>query len=226
MCGRYSILRSRREHEKFFQAVMEDGFEILERYNAAPRQKLPVVITENGNRQIISMQWGHTPSWAKDTAHETRINTRSETLMRADHKNIITNHRCIIPASGFYEWDKSTQARTPYYFYAKQNDFLSFAGIWEHNQLPSGELIKTFTIITTKADDTISRVHNRMPLMLNKILVDIWLDPKTNHERLYTLLRPRNSHLSSHPVSNTVNNPRIDNPSCILEEQPKQPCLL
>ena len=226
MCGRYSILRSRREHEKFFQAVMKEGSEIFERYNAAPRQKLPAVVIDNGIRQIIPIQWGHISTWAKDTAHEVRINTRSETLMQPDYKTILLKNRCIIPASGFYEWDKSSQARTPYYFYSRQEDFLSFAGIWEYSQLPGGELVRTFTIITTQADDKVSLIHSRMPVILNHMAVDTWLDPKTDINQLTVLLKPCSSQLISHPVGHTVNNPRIDNPSCIVEEQPRQPCLL
>lgn len=226
MCGRYSILRSRREHEKFFNAVISEGMGFFQKYNAAPGLKLPVVLQTNSSREITLMQWGHVPGWAKDTRQKPKINTRSETLMQPDHQNILQNNRCIIPASGFYEWDSKTQGRTPYYFYSSQEDFLSLAGIWEFVQHPTGEVIRSFTIVTVQADDTVGKIHNRMPVILNREQVEPWLDPLTDITILSSLVKPGNRHLSSHPVDDAMNNPRFDDPACIVETQPRQPCML
>ena len=227
MCGRYSILRSRREHEQFFKAIAQEGFSLMERYNAAPRQFLPVVVDGKGNRKRIPMQWGYIPTSIKDTAHETRINTRTETLkLNPAYLDLLHHNRCIIPASGFYEWDKSQKVRTPYYFYSKQADFLSFAGIWQSRSLPDGRKFKAFTIITTEADPEISRIHNRMPLILSHEEVDVWLDPATAETALHDLMQQTPLPLQYYPVSTAVNNPKNDSPYCIVEEQPKQPCLL
>ncbi len=150
------------------------------------------------------------------------INARAETLAeKPSFKNAFRSHRCIIPASGFYEWQKKgTGAKQPFYFYLKDKEVFGFAGLWEEwLDRETGELVETCTIITTEANKVLEPVHDRMPVILKAKDYDQWLDAQeTKTERLQSLLAPYPAkEMASHAVSRAVNIPATDSPELIEE---------
>jgi putative SOS response-associated peptidase YedK len=120
--------------------------------------------------------------------------------------------RCIIPADGFYEWQKTQDRKQPYYFSMRDEQPFGFAGLWDRWKSPEGELLETCTILTTEANDTVKNVHDRMPVILHRTDYDLWLDDDPRKlSFLKELLRPYPSEeIISYPVSTLVNNVRVD----------------
>ena len=195
------------------------------RYNIAPTQLVPVVRDESTERIISNLKWGLIPSWAKDAGIGNRmINARAETLAeKPSFREAFAKRRCLIPSSGFYEWQKTASgAKQPFYFYLKDKDVFGFAGLWEEwIDKDSGELLETFTIITTAANAVLKPVHDRMPVIIKAENYDEWLDPKIKDaERLEKLLKPYPAaEMDSHTVSRAVNSPTADSPELILNSK-------
>ena len=227
MCGRYSSLRSRKEHENYFAAIADKELSFTQRYNAAPSQQLPVVIGQSKDHRIISMQWGYLPVLTKTISSQLRINTRLETLTAnptGDEFSI--SHRCIVSATGFYEWEKRGGEKTPYYFFSQEEAFLCFAGVWRNVITADQRKTNAFTIVTTQANTQVAAVHSRMPLILDSAGVRNWLNDVSLDPAPFDQLQGQSVALHSHPVSSAVNNPYHNDPSCIREVQLRQPCLL
>ncbi len=220
MCGRYglSIDDAKKVYERF--EIENKLYELKPRYNIAPAQMNPVVTTNSPNH-IRLMFWGLIPHWAKDRkfAYKT-INARSEGIdEKPTYKKPFQLQRCLIPASGFYEWTKMKPA-TPYYFELKDISLFAFAGLYDVWKDPvDNQDVYSYTIITTQANDVVSPVHHRMPVILQKEDEDFWLNPDVvEPERLLPLLKPYPSErMISHPVSTRMNNPMIDDESLINE---------
>ena len=181
------------------------------RYNIAPMQIVPVVRDAASDRQISTFKWGLVPSWSKNAEIGNRmINARAETITeKPSFREAFRNRRCIIPASGFYEWQKTEKgAKQPFYFYLKEREVFGFAGLWEEwIDKESGELLETCTIITTEANEVLKPVHDRMPVILKPEDYDQWLDLKEkNTDKLQKLLVPYIAkEMDLHPVSRSVN---------------------
>jgi putative SOS response-associated peptidase YedK len=191
------------------------------RFNIAPAQMIDVVFEPESERILSQLKWGLVPSWAKDAqTSKGLINARAETLAeKPSFREAFKSRRCIIPASGFYEWQKrTTGAKQPFYFYLKEKDVFGFAGLWESwIDRTTGEELETATIITTEANDVLKSVHDRMPVILRKDSYDEWLDVKgKNTDRLQKLLVPYSAkEMSSHAVSRSVNIPDTNSPELI-----------
>ena len=221
MCGRFTNKAKPEQIKKEFKVgrINPTIFEL--RYNIAPTQLIPAVLESDGERIIDELRWGLIPSWAKDESIGNKlINARAETLAeKPSFRNAFRSHRCIIPASGFYEWaKKGTGAKQPYYFYLKDKDVFGFAGLYEEwTNKETGELLETCTIITTEANEVLEPVHDRMPVILKAENYDQWLDPKeTDTGRLEKLLVPYPAEeMASHAVSRAINNPSVDSPELI-----------
>ena len=160
------------------------------------------------------MQWGLIPHWAKDqkTAYKM-INARVETLtQRPAFRGLLSHNRCLVPASGFYEWQGAGRDKTPYYIHPEGQPYVAFAGLYDVWINPRGEELFTFTIITTEADPFMARLHNRMPVVLERELEDAWLDPEvtSTSEVLGLLERSAGVPLDAYPVSRMVNKPSVD----------------
>jgi putative SOS response-associated peptidase YedK len=169
---------------------------------------------------LTQLKWGLVPSWAKDTkVGDGMINARAETVsIKPSFKDAFRKRRCIIPASGFYEWKKVRDGKQPYYFYLNDKDVFGFAGLHEEwiDKL-SGEVLETCTIITTTANEVLRPVHDRMPVILHSEDYDEWLNEKVNSiNSLQDLLKPYPAQeMSSHPVSKSVNVPDANSPELI-----------
>jgi putative SOS response-associated peptidase YedK len=186
MCGRYRLSRRKQILEEHFDTAPWDD-DWSPRYNIAPTQPIPV-IRQNPKepvRQISTMRWGLIPHWAKEASGAARmINARSETAHTlAAFRDALKSRRCLIPADGFYEWAKTPKGKQPYCFQVGNGELLAFAGLWERWRDPSGNWVKTCSILTTTPNAVTSVVHDRMPVILHPDAYDLWLDLPTESRR-------------------------------------------
>jgi len=221
MCGRFTNNAKPQQIEKEFNVKVSNEKLFKPRYNIAPTQTIAAVLESDGERIIDALRWGLIPSWAKDESIGNKlINARAETLVeKPSFKNAFRSHRCIIPASGFYEWQKKgTGAKQPFYFHLKDKDVFGFAGLYEQwLDKESGEQIETCTIITTEANRVLEPVHERMPVILKSENYEQWLDAKEKDtDKLQKLLSPYPaSEMVAYQVSKSVNIPSNDSPELI-----------
>lgn len=224
MCGRYTLKEKEENLAKWFEAVFKEVENLEPNYNIAPSQRMPVVRqSEGGDRVIERYSWGLLPFWAKEkNAGYSLINARAETLdSKRSFKPYFQNQRCLIPASGFYEWKGPKGNKTPYYIYPTHEPVFAFAGLYSLWSSPDGETVPTYTIVTTGANSKMTDLHNRMPAMLLKEEWDSWLDPSNQHtDALKDMLDPYpDDALDYHPVSKEVNNVRNNNPRLIEPDE-------
>lgn len=221
MCGRFTQKAKLNEIENEFKISISQDTLFKPRYNIAPTQIIPAVLEQDGERIINGLKWGLILHWSKDDSFASKlINARAETLAeKPSFRDAFKKHRCIIPASGFYEWNKkSSGAKQPFYFYLKDKAVFGFAGLWEEwLDKESGEQIETCTIITTEANKVLEPVHDRMPVILKPKDYDEWLDEKqSDTDKLQKLLAPFPAkEMASHAVSRAVNTPSSDSPELI-----------
>ena len=225
MCGRFTNAAKPENYKKEFKVgrLNPDIHKI--RYNIAPTQMIEAVRAEEEDAPVLDLlKWGLVPSWSKDTSFASNtINARAETLSeKPSFRDAFKKRRCIIPASGFYEWQKKglggRGAKQPFYFYLKEKDVFGFAGLWEEwLDKDSGELLETCTIITTAANAVLEPIHERMPVILKPEDYEQWLDPQENNtDRLQKLLIPYPAdEMSSYPVGKGINYGNIDSPDLI-----------
>lgn len=222
MCGRFVSKTEKKEIEKEFNVEIADGNLTAPRYNIAPTQVIAAIAEIENERELASFKWGLIPHWAKDDSIGSKlINARAETLReKPSFREAFAHRRCIIPASGFFEWQKQTKgAKQPFYFYLKDKDVFGFAGLWEEwLDKQTGELTETCTIITTEANEVLKPVHDRMPVILKSNDYDFWLDEKVKDTgKLQNLLVPYSAkEMDSHAVSRSVNIPAADSEELIL----------
>ncbi len=221
MCGRFTQTAKPKEIEKEFAVKIAPDVLFKPRYNIAPTQIIPAVLESDGERIIEGLRWGLIPSWAKDESIGNKlINARAETLAeKPSFKNAFRSHRCIIPASGFYEWQKTAKgAKQPFYFHLKDKGVFGFAGLYEQwLDRETGEQIETCTIITTEANKVLEPIHDRMPVILKPESYEQWLDAKEKDiNKLQKLLAPyAAAEMDSYKVSKSVNIPDNDSPELI-----------
>jgi len=226
MCGRYVNKLGEAQYSLFeINDIRLPKFPPRPRYNVAPTTKIPVVISEDaGRRALVEMRWGLRPSWAKpDQKLPPMINARSETVATlASFRRAFAVRRCIVPASGYYEW-RAGKVKQPFYFEPRDEQPIAFAALWEHN-VDAGDTVCT---ITTTPNAEASAIHDRMPVILAPASWARWLtpDPLSDDERL-ELLRPApDGFLKLHPVDRAVGKVGNDTPELITplsEETPLQ----
>jgi len=188
------------------------------RYNVAPGQTVAAVrAAASGERELVPLKWGLVPHWAKDVAigHKL-INARSETAAeKPSFREALKRRRCILPASGFYEWQAQGRQKQPFYIHRADGAPLSLAGLWECWHTPEGAPLESCSILTTAANRSIAPLHERMPVLLGPDDFGLWLDRDTHDPGLLTsLLRPApDDWLSCYPVSTAVNRVGNDSPA-------------
>lgn len=211
MCGRFVSVAKKKEIEKEFKVEIADGNLTAPRYNIAPTQMIAAIAEIENAREFASFKWGLIPHWAKDESIGNKlINARAETLTeKPSFREAFRSRRCIIPASGFFEWQKQSKgAKQPFYFYLKDKEVFGFAGLWEEwLDKQTGELTESCTIITTTANEMLKPVHDRMPVILRSDCYEQWLDQKEkNTDKLQKMLAPYPAEkMSVHTVSRAVN---------------------
>jgi len=219
MCGRYRLSRRKQLVEEYFDSAPWDD-DWNPRYNIAPTQPVPVIRQHPKEpvRQISTMRWGLVPSWAKDTSGAARmINARSETAAtKPAFRDPLKFRRCLIPADGFYEWKRSGTSKQPFCFEVGDGGLFAFAGLWERWRDPSGQWVKSCSILTTSPNAVTSAIHDRMPVILNPDSYDLWLDPGMRDGMVASeLLKPCDARLMRcYPVSSRVNHVTNDDEEC------------
>ena len=219
MCGRFVLVAPGRMIAERFQLGKQP--ELQPRYNIAPSQTIAAIRLDpdSGDRRLSLLRWGLIPFWAKDIKIGYKmINARGETVpSKPAFRAAFKQRRCLIPASGFYEWKREKRKKQPFYFQVKDGPVFAFAGLWEHWESPEGEAVESCTIITTEANSLLEPVHDRMPVILRERDYELWLDPATKTSATLTsFLRPFPAEeMTAHPVSTLVNSPTNDVAECI-----------
>ena len=229
MCGRFTLTRKNLEElGATLDAEVRDEYRKLyrPRYNIAPTDQHWILRTKFEQRQLLPANWGLVNSWQTDAKGAFKqINARSETAAtRSAFRDAFERRRCVVPADGFFEWTGAKDARKPIWFHPPDGDLLLFAGLQESWRKPdTDEWTRTFTILTTEANETVAALHNRMPVILPRDRVDEWLFiPAQEDERaryaksVHSLLVPAaNGVLMATEVSTRVNAVANDDPSCL-----------
>jgi len=215
MCGRFTLDIDERFYPRFkLDRVILD---FPANYNIAPGQSTPIIIKED-NRDIKLMNWGFLPPWGKDVTDKFRpINAKVETIdQKNTFRSALVKQRCIVPANGFYEWEKTDNGKQPWYFHPKHNDYFAFAGIfsiWKgHGE---DDPFYSYTILTRQANALVNRVHERMPLILNPIQEEIWLSEGNISEALEIVRQEQDIDIELHKVASLVNSPQNNFPDLI-----------
>jgi len=219
MCGRFAFYSPSEATAALFGV---DGSMVVEpRYNIAPTQPIVVVREGDKGRELAPMRWGLLPSWVKDRPDfPLLINARAEGIaQKPSFRAAFKRRRCLVPASGFYEWQASgAKTKQPYWIAPQSGGLIAFAGLWETWIGADGGEIDTAAIVTRQANAALQPIHHRMPVILNPDAYDDWLDPdQQDVVRLATLLVSYPAEeMVANPVSRLVNNARFDDPRCVV----------
>jgi putative SOS response-associated peptidase YedK len=226
MCGRFTLALSPEAiasllelNRSLEEELGSDG--LKPRFNIAPGQDIlaATVSDEIQERELRRLRWGLVPSWAKDPAVGNRmINARSESVAtKPAFREAFSVRRCLIPADGFFEWQKIGHNKQPWHFKVKSTAGFAMAGLWELWRPPEGPDLATCTILTTSANALVGRIHERMPVILDPDSHFDWLDPRrTDPGSLQKFLKPLDpDEMTADPVDPRVNSPSFDEPACI-----------
>ena len=182
VCGRFNSIASGKDFAAIYKAEFV-GQELQINHNVAPTTLVFVLRQTDAKRVVDAMTWGLVPGWSKDkTRAASMINARSETLSeKPSFRNLLSKYRCVIPIQGFYEWqvlpsDVGKPRKQAHYISRLDNDVMTLAGLWTTWKQPDHTLLQTCTIITTEANNKLAEVHHRMPVILERDAVEIWLD--------------------------------------------------
>ena len=215
MCGRFDCHSPISDIARTFGAFQTD-VQYEPNYNIAPSQQV-LIINNMGNKQLLSCRWGFVPSWAKDlSAGNKMINARAETVAsKSAFRSAFMNHRCIVIADGFYEWLREGKKKVPVYIRLKSGKPFGLAGLYNAWVSDNGEAVCTCTVITTDANDLLSGIHDRMPVIIPSDKEDLWLDPENEDQQgLQALLKPYPSEeIEYYEVSSKVN--------CVVNNSPE-----
>ena len=220
MCGRFTLTVDPADLQEAFPNLAPIINDLAPRYNIAPTQPIAVIINKGAYSLEFSI-WGFVPSWAKDPSIGSQmINARAETIaIKPAFRSAFRRRRCLIPADGFYEWQKdpTSNKKTPFFISLQSRQPFAFAGIWDAWSSPDGSNLQTCCIITTQPNELVAPIHNRMPVILPSTAYQKWLDPlESRAEVLLPLLKPYPaSEMQAYPVSRLVNTAANDSPDCV-----------
>ena len=220
MCGRFSLVADTDELAERFE-FDGSGLTYAPGYNIAPSQMALTVKNEDARRASF-MRWGLIAAWAKSPSLGSRmINARAETVAeKPSFRTALTRRRCLVLADGFYEWQRTEGRKRPMRITLKSREPFAFAGLWDTWRDPKGASITSCTIITTAANDLLSPVHDRMPVILPRGLESFWLDQHVqDHVPLTDVLAPYPSAaMEAYEVSSLVNSPSNNGPEVLIPE--------
>ncbi|MCM3716067.1 SOS response-associated peptidase [Alkalihalobacillus oceani] len=217
MCGRFTLTATKGTLQEQFSLPFP---EFTPNYNVAPSQQILAIVSGGNEKKAGFLHWGLVPSWAKDKKIGYKmINARSETLdEKPAFKRLLSRRRCLIPADGFYEWKREDDGKTkqPFRITIGNGQLFTFAGLWDKWRTEEEEYFSC-TIITTKPNQLMESIHDRMPVILEGDDQDIWLNKDIEDKHiLKNILNPYDANnMSAYPVSTLVNNPRNNNEACI-----------
>ena len=219
MCSRYFLDADGNIIAYTFAVPLQER--VRRRFNIAPTQEAPVIrASAAGGREVAMLRWGLVPFWAKDLkVGTTMINARSEGVEeKPAFRAAIKQRRCIVPATGFFEWQGERGRKQPYAVTLPGQSLFGFAGLWERWKAAEGEPVETFTIMTTDANEQVASIHDRMPVILPMAAVDTWLTGSLEQAR--ALLKPCGQPVALRPVSRVVSNVNNDVPECLDDAEP------
>jgi putative SOS response-associated peptidase YedK len=235
MCGRYTSSSSLTDLATVFEVEEVRTEALPARYNVAPTLDVYAVAMRGRNdrekgprRALGTFRWGLVPSWARDPSVGSRmINARAEGIAtKPAFRAALARRRCLIPADAFYEWERRPEGRLPYAVRRRDGRPMAFAGLWEvwrDPSRPDTELLRTCAIVTTRANDLMAPIHDRIPVVLAPEDWAAWLDPASGPEAAVRLLAPPPSKwFEAFPVASLVNNVRNDGPE-LLDRLPPRP---
>ena len=219
MCGRYAITSAPEALRALFGYAEQPNFPA--RYNIAPTQPIAIVRLVEGKREFALVRWGLLPSWVKNpNEFSLIINARGESVCdKPAFRAAMKRRRCLIPADGFYEWQASGKGpKRPFYIHARSGKPMAFAGLWETWEGPNGEEVDTAAIVTTRANRTLSPLHDRMPVIIAPDAFDLWLNcGEVDARTAEALIQPApDDLLEAWPVSTAVKRTANDNAALIL----------
>jgi putative SOS response-associated peptidase YedK len=233
MCARYVVEYPSQVAEHLAEALGVVMPPVKARHNVAPTQVVPVV-PNLFPLHVEQFRWGLVPRWAKDLkiGHKT-INARVETLAeKPSFREALKRRRCLVLADGFYEWLDEGGRKQPLLFRRKGGGPFAFAGLWDEWRSPEGEILQTFTIVTTASNELIRPFHDRMPVILSPAAYRNWLEEgELRPDDALRVLAPGASggsgvELEFTRVSTAANDPRVDTPECVRPVAPKSPGTL
>ena len=217
MCGRYDNLIAREAYTRLFKVERLPESNFPPRYNVAPTDQIPIVRIDprDGTRELALARWGLVPFWMKDLPKVPHINARMETVAKLPlFREAFARRRCLIPATGFFEWEKRADGRQPYRFVMKDLEPFAFAGLWEFARIDGKSLVSA-TIIVGPPNPLTAAIHDRMPMILEPDDYDRWLGD-TPQDQLLAMLRPYDQEkMKAYEVSRVVNSVKNDAPECI-----------
>jgi len=195
MCGRYSLQINKNFPSRFSVDNLPQYFK--SQYNIAPSQTLPVIISQSGKNQIQMMKWGLIPPWSKDEKGGI-INTRVESVsIKPVFKKLLKNNRCLVPATGFFEWKNTDNGKQPHYIHLKTNNYFSMAGLFD-------DKTQSYTIITTTPNKLLETIHQRMPVIFSQDQEKYWLENNIQVDKIDPFPEEL---MEAYPVSWRVNSP-------------------
>lgn len=229
MCCRYLLLRQQ-FHELLERLGIDAAPEFASRFNIAPGSLLPAVRAQPGKtkpaREAVALRWGLVPAWTKSAAPAGLANARAESLAaKPSFRDAARTRRCVLPASGFYEWEHRGRARRPWLFRRRDESPFGLAGVWETWRAPDGSQRETCAVVTTEPNDLLRPIHHRMPVMLDPAACAAWLDPRTTDlAQLAPLLRPPPPDtMTARALDPRVNDLRHDDAACLAPAAPNEP---
>jgi putative SOS response-associated peptidase YedK len=231
MCGRFTQQTPTSEIARIFDAEDLAGDPGM-RFNVAPTDEAAVVVQRDERRAVVLYRWGLIPNWSDDPRMASRtFNARAETVASSQvFRDPFRRRRCIVPTDGFYEWLREDGRRQPMRIHDPAGAPLALAGLWTGRQDPETEAWhRTFTIVTTRPNAFMARIHDRMPVVLPPDAWATWLDPaRRDPGELLALLQPRDDvPLDAYPVPPLVNSVRNDGPELIARlDPPGEPLIL
>jgi putative SOS response-associated peptidase YedK len=229
MCGRYTITDPDQAQAAVAE-ILDDPTPIPDlppRFNAAPTQSLPIVANRT-TRALELARWGLVPSWAKDLAIGNKmINARSESLAeKPAFREALARRRCLVPADGFFEWQKAGKQKQPYFIHQEARRPFAFAGLWDRWKQPDDTWLISFTIVTCRPNEVVAALHDRMPVVVAPADWERWLsrDPMPAEALADIFAPPDPAGWEAEPVGAFVNKPSFDGPECV-ESRPAQTSL-
>jgi putative SOS response-associated peptidase YedK len=227
MCGRYGWYHTGADLAEMMERfgvhrLPEDLANLEPRYNIAPTDPMPVLRLEDGALTAERMRWGLVPFWAKDLKiGASMINARREGITeKPAFREAVRRRRCLVPASGFYEWLKLAGGKQPMHIRRRDGRPFAFAGLWEQWRGPDGP-VRTYTIVTTEPNALMAPIHNRMPVILSGEDAARWLDPEATLDALTALLEPCPPEpLEAFPVNRGVGNVAFQGRECLERAGP------
>jgi putative SOS response-associated peptidase YedK len=221
VCGRFTSRQRREAVGERCEVAVPETYQ--ERFNLAPQQRALIVRERDEGREAVMVKWGLLPNWAKDAKIAFKmINARAETLTeKPAYRGLLSRYRCLIPADGFYEWTLGSDGKKhPIHFHLPGHELFAFAGLWtSRTNDATGEILESCTIITTRPNELVAPVHDRMPVILPTDAEGVWLDPMISKEHALSLLEPYPAELmAALPASTRVNSIRNDDSGLLLPD--------